>query len=58
MQAVKPKKTPKIKERNTRLSPKELRLLADRLVAASDPAEVSQLKEELERGFYGDPEHA
>jgi len=58
MQAVKSKKTPKKREKNTRLTPKELRLLADRLVAANDPAEVSQLKDELERGFYGDPEHA
>jgi hypothetical protein len=58
MQAVKSKKTPKKREKNTRLSPNELRRLADWLVEASDPAEVSQLKDELERGFYGDPEHA
>ncbi len=42
----------------TRLSPKQLRRLADRLVAAKDPAEVARLKKELERGFYGDPAHA
>jgi len=58
MQAVKSKKTPRKKEWNTRLSTKELRRLADRLVAANDPAEVSQIKAELERGFYGDTEHA
>jgi hypothetical protein len=58
MQAVKSKKTPKKREKNTRLSPKQLRRLADRLVAANDPAAVSQLKDTLERGFYGDPERA
>jgi hypothetical protein len=42
----------------TRLSPKELRALADRMVASTDPIEVARLKKELERGFYGDPEHA
>ena len=44
--------------RTTRLSPKQLRRLADRLVATKDPAEVARLKKELERGFYGDPVHA
>ena len=58
MQVVKSKKAPKKRPGNARLSPKELRRLADRLVAAKDPAEVSQLKDELERGFYGDLEHA
>ena len=42
----------------TRLTPRQLRRLADRMVAATDPAEVARLKEELERGFYGDPTHA
>jgi hypothetical protein len=43
---------------NTRLSPAELRKLADEMVAATDPVEVKRLKKELERGFYGDPAHA
>ncbi|MBI3878461.1 MAG: hypothetical protein HY301_00135 [Verrucomicrobia bacterium] len=42
----------------TRLTPKQLRRLADRMVASKDPAEVARLKKELERGFYGDPAHA
>ena len=42
----------------TRLSPRQLRRLADRMVASSDPAEVARLKEALERGFYGDLAHA
>jgi len=58
MQVVKPKKAPKKRAENSRLSPKELRRLADKLVATKDPAEVSKLKDLLERGFYGDPEHA
>jgi hypothetical protein len=29
--------------------------LADRLVATKDPIAVAQLKNTLERGFYGDP---
>jgi len=41
-----------------RLSPKQLRQLADRMVATNDPAEAARLKQELERGFYGDPAHA
>ena len=41
-----------------RLSPKELRRLADRMVASNDPAEVERLKKEMERGFYGDRAHA
>ncbi|MEQ2009198.1 MAG: hypothetical protein ABMA26_20645 [Limisphaerales bacterium] len=41
-----------------RLTPRQLRRLADRMVAAKDPAEVARLKKELERGFYGDPAHA
>ena len=41
-----------------RLTPKQLRRLADRLVAAKEPVEVARLKKELERGFYGDPAHA
>jgi hypothetical protein len=58
MQAVKSKRAPKKGTESTRLSPKELRRLADRLVAAKDPNEVARLKEELEGGFYGDPKHA
>ena len=50
--AARPKKS------TTRLSPKELRRLADRMVVSKDPLEVARLKEELERGFYGDPAHA
>jgi len=46
------------KNSSTRLTPKQLRRLADRMVAATDPAEIARLKEELERGFYGDPTHA
>ena len=58
MQAMKSKKAPKNRAPGRRLSPKELRGLADKLVLAKDPVEVSRLKAELERGFYGDPEHA
>ena len=59
MQNVKAKaKASPTKKPAARLSPKELRLLADRMVASTDPAEVERLKKELERGFYGDPAHA
>ena len=58
MEVVKPKKAPEKLAENSRLSPKELRRLADKLVATKDPAEVSRLKKLLERGFYGDTEHA
>jgi len=51
-------KTSRTKKSNPRLSPKELRRLADRMVASKDPAEVERLKKELERGFYGDLAHA
>ena len=51
-------KTPRAKTPITRLSPKQLRRLADRMVASTDPAEVARLKKELERGFYGDLAHA
>ena len=44
------------KKSDARLSPQELRHLADRMVASKDPAEVERLKKELERGFYGDLE--
>jgi hypothetical protein len=43
------------KQSSARLSPKQPRRLADRMVAASDPVEAARLKQELERGFYGDP---
>jgi hypothetical protein len=41
-----------------RLTPRQLRRLADRMVASTDPAEIARLKKELERGFYGDLAHA
>jgi hypothetical protein len=41
-----------------RLTPVQLRRLADRMVASNDPSEVARLKEQLERGFYGDSAHA
>ena len=37
----------------TVLSPAELRVLAKKLAAASDPKEAARLKERLTRGFYG-----
>ncbi len=59
MQLAKDKaKRARTKKSPTRLSPRQLRILADRMVAAEDPAEVARLKRELERGFYGDPAHA
>lgn len=58
MQTVKVKSAGEKRMKTTRLSPREIRLLADQLVAAKDPAEVSRLKRALERGFYGDPENA
>lgn len=58
MQHVKVKpKASRTKKSTTRLSPKHLRHLADRMIASNDPAEVARLKKELERGFYGDPAH-
>jgi hypothetical protein len=51
-------KVSRTKRPATRLSPKQLRRLADRMVASTDPEEVARLKAELERGFYGDPAHA
>lgn len=58
MQHTKIKPAPARTKTATRLSPKELRRVADRLVASHDPAEAARLKKELERGFYGDPAHA
>lgn len=59
MQPVKVKPIPsRTKKPTTRLSPRQLRRLADRMVAANDPAEAARLKEALERGFYGDLPHA
>ena len=56
MQHVKVKpKASRTKKSTARLTPRQLRRLADRMVASTDPAEVAHLKEELERGFYGDP---
>jgi hypothetical protein len=39
--------------RGNRLDPAELRLLAKRLAAASNPIEAAGIKERLMRGFYG-----
>jgi len=36
-----------------RLSPEELGLQAERLAAATDPAEAARIRERLTRGFYG-----
>ena len=58
MQHTKTKPAPAQTKTTTRLSPKELRRLADRMVASRDPAEAARLKKEMERGFYGDPAHA
>jgi len=59
MQHVKLKSKPsRVKKAAGRLSPKQLRQLADRMVASNNPAEIAKLKEELERGFYGDLSHA
>jgi hypothetical protein len=58
METVKSKRTPKKRAANARLSPKALRRLADRLVATKYPVTAAHLKNELERGFYGDPEQA
>ena len=38
----------------TRLSPRQLHHLADRMAALNDPAEAARLKEERERGLYGE----
>ncbi len=35
------------------MSPAELRVLAKKLAATSDPKEAARLKEQLTRGFYG-----
>ena len=58
MQHVKDRPVANLRTKTTRLSPKQLRRLADRLVAAKDPAEVARLKQALERGFYAGPVHA
>jgi hypothetical protein len=50
--------TPRMKKSAARLTPRQLRRLAERMVASNDPAEVARLKRELERGFYGDSAHA
>jgi hypothetical protein len=48
----------RVQKGGTRLNPKELQALADRMVASRNPADVARLKQELERGFYCDPDHA
>ena len=59
MQTVKGKpKAPRTEKSTPRLTPKQLRRLADRMVVSTDPVEVARLKVELERGFYGDRVHA
>ncbi len=45
---------PQTKKLAVRLTPKQLRRLADRLVATHDLVEAARLKKELERGFYGE----
>ena len=40
------------------LSGKELALLAQRMVDATDPVEKLRIREELTRGFYGGGAHA
>ena len=41
-------------ERDRQLSGKELRVLAEKMVESSDPAEVEKLKAEITHGFYGE----
>lgn len=36
----------------------ELSALAERMVAATDPAEAAMLRETITRGFYGEKPHA
>jgi len=43
---------------NRCLSPKELGVLADRMLNTSNRGEQQALAEELERGWYGGPAHA
>ena len=42
-----------LESRASKLSPKELGLLAKKLASSSDPEEAAKLKERLARGFYG-----
>lgn len=59
MQQAKVKtKLPRTKKGNSQLTPRQLRRLADRMVASTDPVEITRLKKDLERGFYGDPSDA
>jgi hypothetical protein len=51
-------RTVRSKKNGARLTPKQLRQLADRMVASTAPTEIARLKRELERGFYGDIAHA
>jgi hypothetical protein len=41
------------KGKSSRLSPKELGLLADELKSAANRADVARLRKSLTRGFYG-----
>jgi hypothetical protein len=40
------------------LSGKELVVLARKMVAATNPAEALEIREQIVRGFYGGPPHA
>ncbi len=40
-----------------KLTGKELSLLAERMVATTDPMETAMLREEITRGFYGGKPH-
>ena len=51
-------KTMPKKQKIARLSPDELKKLADRFVEATDPKEKRRLRAALTRGFYGTPGHA
>ena len=42
-----------LESRGSKLSPKELGLLARKLAKSSDPTDAARLKERLARGFYG-----
>ena len=42
-----------LESRASKLSPKEMGVLARKLAKSSDPVEAAKLKERLARGFYG-----
>lgn len=41
-----------------KLSGRELTALAERMTAATDPAEAARIRSEIARGFYGEETHA